>query len=586
MVKAEQRKEMEAERLKKLLDILTSRFGEAELRTLAFVIRGVGAYDDLRGQTRKEKALSLLELLTYRDRIRDLVEYIEEFRPDIDLSELETEPKPEPARRVKFVNRVAEIDLIVDSRAPQYQLVDAPAGYGKTELLKEIATRYQKQGWLCIYVEMPRRKTFSLEDVVTAIAEVGKCHIADVQQFATAGEWARKMGYQVAGCLLEHLKEIQRLKKVRAEGVILLLDSVELIGDSAARLLLSELVPGIHEGLQSAGIQSPFRAIFAGRHISGRWAGLAPLILSSTVLTPFDFSVVRHTVKDFVAEAGVSLPAENVARIASHLMHLTGGHPGCMATILSEFQFGWPADTYLLERETQHFQKVVLPVVDEIRRVHLRDELGTLSVCRRFIPRLLRGLIERGLIQHDDEYRLADELAATYLVTRKHGFLQDDITRRLLAMWLRHEKTNHFIKICQAAREIYADHLSNPTTARPEIVAIELLYQDLQLGYYQQASNTRQKRAELGEKFFAALDDHLRTLIAERNAREMMDNLIDALENDWEFQFVINYFLREDAYNEQPYQKLKQHVDDLRQALRRGGGQWLNKSRLSTEKTN
>jgi len=558
---------METEQRKKLLYILTKRFSEDALRTLAFVIRGVGAYDDLRGENHTAKAISLLELLEYRGRIADIVEYIKEFRTDVELSGLDIEPEPELPPHVEFVNRRSEINYITDPRAPQYQLVDAPAGYGKTELLKEIARHYREQGWLDIHVEMPPKKTLSPEDVVTAIAEVGKCDIADVQQFATIGEWARKMGYQVTGCLLEHLKEIQRLKKVRAEGIILLLDSVEMLGDSTARLLLNELVPGIQKGLQSAGIQSPFRAIFAGRYISADWKRRASFVLSGTSLTPFSFSIVKETVEEFAAKAGVSLPPEEVARIASHLMCLTGGHPGCMATILSAFQFGWPADTYLLGQETQHFQKVVLPVVDEVRKVHLRDELDTLSPCRRFTPAFLRSFINRGLIRQGDEYRLADELTATHLVGRKDGFLLDDITRRLLAIRLRYEDPGRFIEICQASREVYADYLSNPKTTRPEIIAVELLYQELQLGYYHQHVLDVQGRAELAERFFGMLDDHLHTLVAERDAREMIANLLDALEDDWEFQFAINYFLREDMYNERPYQKLQQRVNKFRQAL-------------------
>jgi hypothetical protein len=241
-----------------------------------------------------------------------------------------------------------------------------------------------------------------------------------------------------------------------------------------------------------------------------------------------------------------------------------------MATILNEFQFGWPADTYLLGKETQHFQKVMLPVVDEVRKVRLRDELDTLSPCRRFTPAFLRNFIDQGLIRQDDEYRLADELTATYLVGRKSGFLLDDITRRLLAIRLRHEDLGRFIKICQAGRKIYADDLSDPTTTRPEIIAIELLYQELQLGYYQHALDAK-GRTELRGQFFTILDDHLHTLVAKRDAREMIANLLDALEDDWEFQFVINYFLREDVYNEQPYQELKRRVDKFCQALQKGG---------------
>jgi hypothetical protein len=145
-----------------------------------------------------------------------------------------------------------------------------------------------------------------------------------------------------------------------------------------------------------------------------------------------------------------------VARIAAHLMHITGGHPGCMARMLEDFDFRWMADDYLITREDFYYYEVILPTIYEIRRESLKEELNVLCTCRRFTPPILRGFIKHGLIQHDDEYQLDTALTQTYLVTRADGFLQDGITRRLLAVRLRHEYHQRFVQICEAAREIYA----------------------------------------------------------------------------------------------------------------------------------
>jgi hypothetical protein len=390
---------------------------------------------------------------------------------------------------------------------------------------------------------------------------VGECDLGDGQPRSDVAVWAQRMGFRIAGCLLQYLQSIQRLRRVRAEGVILLLDNIEMLEDGVAKLVLNSLVPSIHDGLKRAGIQSPFRALFAGRYISRGCKELAPFISSSILLTPFTFAVVKDTVEEHTQSIGVALGQQDVARVASHLMYLTGGHPGCMAEILRQFNLDWlAADDALLGEEADHFENVISPVAEAVRTVELRDKLDTLSPCRRFTPRVLRGLIGRKLLQHVDEYALEEELTRAYLATRKSGFLQDDITRRLLTIRLRQRQPDHLVEVCEASREIYAEMLADPRTTRPEMVAIELLFQELQLGTYQNRSNTPAERAALAATFFDALPRHLQTLVAERDARHMLPNLVAALDDDWEFQFTINYFLREDAYDERPYTRLRQEV--------------------------
>jgi hypothetical protein len=48
-----------------------------------------------------------------------------------------------------------------------------------------------------------------------------------------------------------------------------------------------------------------------------------------------------------------------------------------------------------------------------------------------------------------------------------------------------------------------------------------------------------------------------------RNAREEHHALKRALEVDWEFRFTANYFLRQDEYSEEPYEKLCSTIDDF-----------------------
>lgn len=69
-----------------LLELLRDRFQEQDLRTASFHILGPGSYDNLGGNTRNEKAISLIDALISRGKVTRFYEYVEEHRPDIDLS--------------------------------------------------------------------------------------------------------------------------------------------------------------------------------------------------------------------------------------------------------------------------------------------------------------------------------------------------------------------------------------------------------------------------------------------------------------------------------------------------------------------
>lgn len=476
-----------------------------------------------------------------------------------------TQPGPP---KIAFVNRLREIDRLTDPRAPQYQFIDAPAGYGKTDLLKEIARRYQQRGWMTIYAEIPYKSTYSMRDVVEAIVTNNNLSLNGVQADYASERWIQTTGYQIAECLHRRILEIQRLNPNPLQGVILLIDRVEVLGDFYAEALVKELVPGIQQCFKEAGVTLPFRTIFAGRYISTRWSRFAPY--AYTVLSPFDFSIVEDAVRQAASKLMPDPAPDVVARIAAHLMHITGGHPGCMARMLEDFDFRWMVNDYLISREDFYYYEVVLPTIYEIRRECLRDELNILCTCRRFTPPVLRGFIEHGLIQHDDEYQLDTALTQTYLVTRAGGFLQDGITRRLLAVRMRHEYHKRFLQICEAAREIYAELLVDctPQSHRPEVIAIELLWQQLLLGYFRQSAPPDVNvRSTVRDDFWRETERILPLLVENTGNSHILDQLRDALQDDWEFQFTLNYYLRGETYDRQPYADLLRAIENFKPAL-------------------
>ncbi len=98
----------------------------------------------------QDKTKALLEQLK-GEQIYDLINWVRIKRPDIELDKKVELP---PVHRINFVNREDERKEACCSYAPPYILFDAPAGYGKTELLKAIEQRYFRDGWFCIYVQI------------------------------------------------------------------------------------------------------------------------------------------------------------------------------------------------------------------------------------------------------------------------------------------------------------------------------------------------------------------------------------------------------------------------------------------------
>jgi hypothetical protein len=78
----------------KLVDILVDNFTADELRNLVYAILGAGVYETLQGSSKRGRVVSLLERLESADQVGELIDFLREHQPDIELpdSEVETEP--------------------------------------------------------------------------------------------------------------------------------------------------------------------------------------------------------------------------------------------------------------------------------------------------------------------------------------------------------------------------------------------------------------------------------------------------------------------------------------------------------------
>jgi hypothetical protein len=546
---------VEAKDYPKLLEVLENHFDIQELKKIAFLLLGPGSYENLGGKTKIEQAISLIEILKFRNRIDELINYIREFRPDIALFDFEVESPQKTVAQVEFVDREGEIQYILNPFCPTYLLINAPAGYGKTQLLKTLQRQFQSQGWLCVYVKLDRGQSYSVKDLTASILQ----ELAEDKPEFLDPISLNDCGYEIASYVVEYLKRVQ------ANGIILLLDEVETLGEETVKQFFDTVIPALKEGLQDVGYNHRPRVIVAGRYITKWEQIIQKMPLATMSLTPFSFNVVHQSVVLYAIKAKIPIPDENKLDLASHLMYLTGGHPGCMAEFMKHFRPGLPPAKFVLGlRQNEHYKKVIERVVSDIREhipERLPDAFDTLSVVRRFNTRLLRHFMDKQLIEwSESEHELADALTQTHLVTRESGFLQDDVTRRLLAVRLRQTDHQRFLNTCEEAIAFYEHYLQDPKAIRPEIIAVELLFQKLQYFCNKESCGK--------EQILGSLTEILEQLVSERDSSTIMQIFLDLLERDWEFRFNFNYLLRDRVYDhEYPYNELIQQIDTFKRGL-------------------
>jgi hypothetical protein len=544
---------MDSEQRRIWLKIL-KRFEKRDLKSAAFALLGSGGYDNLQGRTLDEHRVSLLEALYFRNNVSELFDFIRENRPDIvkldEFAQLESQAvKHSQSEAIEFVNRVHEIQYITNLNSPQYLIISAPAGYGKTRLLERVQFQLKSQGWLCVFVKLDRGRNYLINDIGAMILQ----EVAPISQQAQYDYTPEEYGYEIARQLVEKFKVFSPI------GVSLYIDEVESLGQCVAQRLINELISSLVDGLNYAGYYGLSRIILSGRYVDDLQRLSNEIIWQTYSLAPFEFSVIESTTGHFTRRVRYHFSREVKQDIASYIMYLTGGHPGCVVEMLKHILPGWRPEIYF----DGLYERIVQPTITEIKS-HLLSELvdifETLSVVRRFNGDLIEKFIQEGLINWDGKPSvLIDKLTKTFPITRKNGFLQDKIIRRLLAMGLLKTDFQRFIEINAKALEFYKNSLASPGVHRPDIIAVELIYQTLQY-------------SSLGEENLVdrldEVDLILDMLIDGRNAMGMMYSFQELLYNDWELRFYFNYLLRKKSYEERPYQDLLRIVDDFLADLR------------------
>ena len=449
---------------------------------------------------------------------------------------------------VHFTDRKMEIAKTYGENALPRIIFEAPSGYGKTKLLKKIAYKHFHDKWVCMYIAIPENVTSAFE-LGCIIAQQGGFHYVDEYSDIEA------LALMTSGTLKN------RVAKTGAPGAVLLIDCIERLSKDEIETFFKSFIRSMQQSFT-------LKIYLAGRYTGSPWKKQADkYFFELQTLRLFNFNDVKNILKSVFPDI------QSPEHYAAYLTHITNGHPGCIEKIInSNFKNIMESQT---EPDDRIFKQDILAVSNAVRNTmpeSLQNILDVLSVFRHVNLRILKKILRLNLADYRDSAdRLERDLTVSYFMERKEkGFLQDNITRSLLANRLRLEKPEQYILFCEKAVSIYENELLNPSMPNPERMALECIYHTLQLAYFK-TDQTNQDRKKLYNDFFSEngiLNRYLHFIIQKPNAPEGKSDFFSLLadkgdEYDWEFPFSVNFFLRSDQYSNAPYETMIQRVKDF-----------------------
>lgn len=504
---------------------------------------------------------------------------------------------------VEFTNQVDTLNAILTFGSNSYHLIDAPAGYGKTYLLKELEKRFNKKSWKCMVISVDINST--LQTLISALfsefnpiisSDISSEESKEINQAADFDSTLEKPAEitKTAASFVSKFKEwsIEHCNSsdIQVKGLVIFID---LECPTPPNHLVEQLMKFVIEVgailiKRSILTRNTFKSVITGRYLQSRKKQedfdssiTFPETFQFLSLKLFEYQVVFEASSRFFAESQLTTTDE-IKKTAAHILYLSGGHPGGMAKLLQIFDEQRDPDCLLISCRDK-VEKEMTKVTEEVRE-GIPDDLlkimDNLSPCRRFNTPLITHFMSDDhsipatntpILDKRNPIDFEDSLTTAHLVKREGGFLRNSITRRLLAKQLKDRDPNTFFHICQTAFDFYdADLKSDPD--RADGVAIEWLYQKLQLLSQERNIDKLEDRQQMVKDFF---DNHVKiclsTLIEGRNSIDKVQNLIDKLNKDEEFQFTLNYFLRTEEFNQNPYTKLKEEIQNFRNTLNTKG---------------
>ena len=396
--------------LTRLRQVLDERFDVGELRTFCFDL-GID-YDNLPGERKADKARELISYLERHNRLSHLVVLGKARRPDISWGDSSVAVRITRVIESEFVDREGELSLLEPerlraSRSP-YTLVSAPAGYGKSSLLRYLANTIESdellgEKWCVRYMDL---------GLVEAEGPGGQvAHIAR----AIAGLPALRAGDLTTDEVVSAV--VQELSTPLPEGrraVLLIFDAVGRLSEESRKwlyALLNDLHRRSHLGAQEI---ITVRVIIAGRSVERFWeeyeqAYPKPAIPQRIHLARFDALPIRELIWNRARAARIELDEQIVHQIAVEVQYLSGGHPAVISGLVDDladqsFTVG-SVEEYFSRRRRQLVQAYLSPVAHSLLKsiendldAQSAEAAQVLSVFRQVNANTVQVLVEEGTL--------------------------------------------------------------------------------------------------------------------------------------------------------------------------------------------
>lgn len=473
---------------------------------------------------------------------------------------------------IPFTNRVEELNILCnpDSR---YLIVTGPAGYGKSSLLKQTkALILSRDGetnenngiWKCLYI------TIGINDSIKIVVE--KLILELDYTIVTYNQ------YPPDSLLNLFLSKMHATwtSEPTIKGLVLLFDLENASNWVLVEEINKKVLHPLHNLLEGIAGNKSLRVIFAGRFKASGHFLSAPDYVD---LKPFDYSVIRDTI--FKSEFLKHTTPTWIDQLAAQLLFMTGGHPGCIARILKDYSLRpiKSPNHYVYE----HLKTIQSWITDSFTEIlqgieeypnNLRSIILELSVYRVLDLPMLEDFLTKNFTNLSLNARqLRPKLTATHLFQVKDRLLRDNIVRRLCAIQLRHTSPHKYKELCVAALQQAENRILMPLKGQQEEKwVIEYLFQCLQ--QHALEIDDRKQRYLIKQAFFEeylpnALDK-LSQSIEDDDTFAIADYITSLnadIEDDWEFQFALNFYLRDDLYEMHPKQRLLAQIEQYFKSL-------------------
>jgi hypothetical protein len=381
----------------------------------------------------------------------------------------------------EFVNREIELATLNPAKIKesywQSALVSAPAGYGKSHLLKHLRD-------IQIGVELDNQMNccyLDLDECANPVVVIDFIAEKITNEPVTRDLDDEKLKNKVCYYILETMRAPKNNGKFRS--VLLLIDSIDCLTPAAIKWLSSiiqTVIIGAYMNPETNSISFPVKVILAGvdtdsfwnKYLS--WEGTSgkeyrlkpPMRLP---LSAFDELAVQDLISRKAEKKGITLKSSDISFISRELQYLSGGHPQVVSKISDELVANVfnHYKIYLKDNRKQLVRKHISEVTKKIlRNYHLpqqQKDIKTICVFRIIDLNTLQALIDAELVLPENDIGILSSLQKNKVLNPPNAntpFYHDDIIRRILYLDLTYrsgDNRDHVQKTHLCAKALYQE---------------------------------------------------------------------------------------------------------------------------------